>query len=200
MVLTTAQTTAFFENDAQMALPNATVVQLQQEGISTVDDLTDFDKDSLEQVAESCRRPGGRIVNPDTNAPAGSTIPTPPFVFGAKSLLRMQAACELIKYYEATGRTITAANIMWNPVIKDFKDQWKALQDQRKADDGEVPKITKSLPVMKWLEAFGDYLHRKVGVRGIPLAYITRENAIPSAAAPPLETGKSYSWKLPRKH
>ena len=46
---------------------------------------------------------------------------------------------------------------------------------------------------MKWLEAFGDYLHRKVGVRGIPLAYITREDAVPVGNAPPLATGKSYS-------
>ena len=176
-----------------MVLPHRTVIQLQNEGISTVDDLADFDKDSLEQVAESCRRPGGWVPNPHTNAAAGSTIPTPPFVFGAKSLLRMQAACEIIKYYNVTGRTITAANIMWDPVIKDFKDQWKALLDQKKHECAEVPKITKALPVMKWLEAFGDYLHRKVGVRGIPLAYITREDVVPVGNAPPLETGKSYS-------
>jgi hypothetical protein len=39
MVLTGAQTTLFFEHADQMAIPNATVVQLEQEGINTVDDL-----------------------------------------------------------------------------------------------------------------------------------------------------------------
>jgi predicted RecB family nuclease len=51
MPLTAAQTTAFFEQDAQMGIPNETVVQLQQEGIRTVDDLVDFHKDTMEQIA-----------------------------------------------------------------------------------------------------------------------------------------------------
>ena len=52
MPLTNAQTTLFFENDAQMGIPNATVVQLQTEGISQVDDLVDFDKDTMTQIAD----------------------------------------------------------------------------------------------------------------------------------------------------
>jgi hypothetical protein len=39
MPLTAAQTTAFFEAPAQMGIPHPTVIQLQDEGISTVDDL-----------------------------------------------------------------------------------------------------------------------------------------------------------------
>ena len=50
MVFTAAQTTAFFENADQMGIPHVTVVQLQQEGIATIDDLADFDKDSLQQL------------------------------------------------------------------------------------------------------------------------------------------------------
>ena len=47
MVLTGGQTMAFLENANQMALPRATVLQLQSEGILTVADLQDFDKDTL---------------------------------------------------------------------------------------------------------------------------------------------------------
>ena len=47
MVLTKAQTTAFFENATQMAIPHATVVKLNQEGISDVSDLSEFDKSSI---------------------------------------------------------------------------------------------------------------------------------------------------------
>jgi hypothetical protein len=43
MVLTPAQTTAFFENGDQMGIPHATVVQLATEGIISVIDLADFD-------------------------------------------------------------------------------------------------------------------------------------------------------------
>jgi predicted RecB family nuclease len=53
MVLTNAQTTAFFESAAQMGIPRATVTQLAQEGITTVGDLADFDKDAFQQVSDS---------------------------------------------------------------------------------------------------------------------------------------------------
>ena len=95
MVLTAAQVTAFFEDAAQMAIPNATVVQLANEGINTVDDLSEFDKTSIEAIAHNLRRP-----------PAGN-----PFVFGAKSQKRLIVACDLVRYYETVGRNITVANI-----------------------------------------------------------------------------------------
>ena len=88
MVLTANQTTAFIENANQMAIPHATVIQLQNEGIMSVADLVDFDKDMLSQIAENLRRPGGRIPDPNPAAPAGTSIPSPPFVFGAKSQMR----------------------------------------------------------------------------------------------------------------
>ena len=85
MVLTAAQTTAFFEQPAQMGIPHATVVQLQVEGIAVVADLADFDKESLQQLADNLRKPAGRIPDPNPGAAPGATIPTPPFIFGAKS-------------------------------------------------------------------------------------------------------------------
>ncbi len=48
MPLTAAQMTAFFEQDDQMGISHATVMHLQQEGITIVDDLINFDKDPIE--------------------------------------------------------------------------------------------------------------------------------------------------------
>ena len=47
MVLTAAQTTAFLESPDHMGIPHATMVQMQQEGIQSVEDLADFEKQSL---------------------------------------------------------------------------------------------------------------------------------------------------------
>jgi hypothetical protein len=182
MPLTAAQTTAFFEQDAQMGIPNQTVVQLQQEGITTVDDLMDFDKDTMEQIAANLRRPAGRIPDPNPAAAPGATIPTPSFVFGAKSQKRLITASKLLNYYDAVQRNTTVANLQWTPVMKNFEIQWKALEDKKSADEPEVPKITKALPIIKWTEAFRDYLHRMIGVRTIPLAYVIR----PTVAVPPI--------------
>ena len=73
MPSTAAQTTPFFDNADQMGIPNATVVQIQQEGIDNVDDLVDFDKDTIEQIAANLRRPAGRIPHPNPTAAAGAT-------------------------------------------------------------------------------------------------------------------------------
>ena len=59
MVLTAAQTTAFFENNDQMGITHNTFVQFQQEEIRTVNDLADFNKDSLHQLTENQCKPGG---------------------------------------------------------------------------------------------------------------------------------------------
>ena len=75
MVLTAAQMTTFFEHADQMGIPHNTVLQLQSEGITSVSDLVDFNKDSLQQLADNLKHPGGRILDPNPAAQPGSTIP-----------------------------------------------------------------------------------------------------------------------------
>jgi hypothetical protein len=182
MVFTNVQTTRFFENVAQMGIPHATVVQLVEEGIDEVQDLAEFDRDTLTQVADNLRRPGGRIPNPDRDAPAGSTIAQPPFSFGAKAQKRLLAACDLVRYYVTVDRALTPGNMQWDPVMKNFIVSWKALKDRKNDETPEVPKISKTLSVIKWTEAFTDFLHRKIGVRMIPLAYVVRALVVPEPA------------------
>ena len=126
MVLTNAQITAFFENATKMAIPHATVVKLNQEGISDVSDLAEFDKSSINQIADNLRRPGGRIVDPNDLT---MTIPTPPFVVGAKSQQRLNVACDMIRFYNTIGRTLMAANLQWTTTMSKFKDLWKSIVD-----------------------------------------------------------------------
>ena len=88
-----------------MGIPHATVVQLIEEGIDEAQDLAEFDRDNLTQVADNHRcadhlhLPRGRIPNPDPAAPAGATIAQLPFSFGAKAQKRLLAACDLVRYY-----------------------------------------------------------------------------------------------------
>ena len=77
MVLTAAQTTTFFKHADQMGIPHVTVLQLQAKGITLVSDLADFNKDSLQQLADNLRSPGGCVPDPNPAAQPGSTIPTP---------------------------------------------------------------------------------------------------------------------------
>ena len=131
MVFTVAQMTTFFKHADQMGIPHTTVMQLHAEGIEAVAALVDFEKDSLQQLADNLRRPGGRVLEPNPGAPAGATIHTPPFVFGAKSQKQVAIACDLVRLYATVGRDLTVANLQWNTVMKNFEIQWKALKKER---------------------------------------------------------------------
>ena len=81
----------------------------------------------------------------------------------------------------------------WSNVIKNFEIPWKALKVKKDEDTPEVPKISKSLPIIKWTEAFQDHLHQVIGVQMIPLAYVTRTNEDVPVVAPPLQVGQPHS-------
>ena len=193
MVFTANQTTSFFEDPNQMAMPAATRAQLANEGLTHVEDLSDFDEDSLKQVAENLRRPGGRIPDPNINAEPGATIPTPQFIFGAKSQMRLKVAAEAVRYYESVDRELTPSCMQWNTALKSFQQHWTALKERKEETVPDVPSISKSLAVTKWTEAFQDFLNRVIGTRMIPLSYVIRENDIVPAAPPALATNQPYS-------
>ena len=91
------------------------------------------------------------------------------------------------------GRDLTAANLQWNTIMKNFEIQWKALKERKEDESPDVPKISKALPVIKWTEAFQDFLIRTIGNCNIPLVYIIRDEPNPPAAAPPLAVGQPHS-------
>ena len=111
MVITAAQTTAFFSEPGQMALPAATRIAIAQEGLEDLADLVEFDEISLKHITDNLRRPGGRVPDTNPNAFAEATIPTPAFVFGAKSQLRLKAAFDISCYYETSGRDLSTGNM-----------------------------------------------------------------------------------------
>jgi hypothetical protein len=68
MLLTAAQRTLFFEDDAQIGIPNRTVDQLQTEELTAVEDLAEFDKENIEGMPSNLRRLAGRIADPNPGA------------------------------------------------------------------------------------------------------------------------------------
>ena len=142
MVLTAAQMTAFFENADQMGVQHAMVVQLAEEGIQSIDDLADFNKEALQQLADNLRRPGGRVPNPDPGAAIGETIPMPAFVFGLKFQKRLGIACELVRYYNTVGRDLTAVSIQCHQEFRDSMEGPQGKEERghtRSSQDLQVP-------------------------------------------------------------
>jgi hypothetical protein len=77
--------------------------------------------------------------------------------------------------------------------MRNFEIQWKALKAAQLEDVPEVPKITKTLPVIKWTEAFQDFLNRVIGVRTIPLCYVIQAEVDVPGDAPPLAPNQPHS-------
>ena len=185
MPLTNAQTTSFFENASQMAIPRATVQQMGSEGITSVDDLSEFSKENIDNLASSLRK---------TPRPAPATGN---FVLGAKSQKRLIVAADAVRYYETVGRPLTAANMKWSQVLSNFEIQWKSITDRSSKDPPETPKITKGTTVMKWSEAFKDHCHQYIGARNIALAYVIRENPAVPALFPEQGTNAAGTINVP---
>ena len=191
MVLTQGQISEFFVT--QMQLPAETVTKLEDEGILHPTDLKEFDKEAMARIDGNLRKPGDRIPNPDPGAQAGSTIPRPPYILSAKSQKRLLEAGELMRFYDAIGRDLTNTNIVFDTVIADFTDQWKALVGKKKETSQEVPKISKELPILKWFESMEDFLSQVVGIRTIPLSYVIRAIVDVPAAVPEQQPNKPHS-------
>ena len=196
MVFTAAQTTAFFTQPVQLAIPAATLPGLALEGISSVGDLEEFDDDDFDTIMSNLRKPTGMVPNPMAGAGANgipAMVPQPPFVFGAKSLKRIKIAANAVRYYNTIGRPITNANMHFTNVLKGFNEQWQSLVRKGSDADPDTPCITRSLPIMKWTESFTDFLSQVIGHREIPLSYLIRDTDIVPVAAPVLLNHRSYS-------
>ena len=187
MVLTNQQIADFFTNE--MGIPPATVTQLGTMGINTVEDLLDYDEDLIKSLKDDLRRPTGTMADP--NDP-NRLVPQAPYILTPLSCKKLTVAAKIVAYYQATGYNITIGSLRWGGPLTLFSQYLKALKIQKSDDSKEPPKVTRSLPIGQWSEAFQIFLEKILGVRDIPLAYVTRSEAIPPVA-PALRPNRPYS-------
>ena len=104
MVITAAQIKSFFEDADQMGLTHRTrTLSLNTEAIITVGELAEWKDDDWDQWKNNCRKPD-RI--PDPEKPA-NLIHQTSFVISVNSPNRLQAASELVRYYESVSIELT---------------------------------------------------------------------------------------------
>ncbi len=97
-----------------------------------------------------------------------------------------------MKFYGDVGRPLDPDNMAW-PVMKHFLEQWKALMERKKAENGTPPKISKNRAVHKWIDAFTLHLSQKVGVRNAPVGYVVRAVVAVDATPPARQAGDPHS-------
>ena len=191
--LSDAETTAFFTAAAQIGLDMRTYAFFQTEGIHTISDLFDVNSDIIDTIAANARKPTGRVPDPDPNAVAGSTIPTPPYPIAAKSLHRLKVSIRVLKYLAKTDRPAEAATLQW-AVLRDFSEHWTILGTKIKADNSPSPRVDKKCTSLRVFDDhFNEWTGSNIGIQGAPLSYVIRPDAIPQGVAPAFIANRSYS-------
>ena len=159
-------------------------------GISTVDNhLEEFHDEDIKAVQDNLKKPG--FLTPTMYV--GHRIGAPSYVLRAKSIKRLKIAATAVQYYQTIGREPDATNMHYTNVLKNFGEQCDAIKQKEKDDEPEVPKITRSLPIVRWTESFEDFLHRVIGSRHICLSYLVMDNVAVAASAPNLLPNRCYS-------
>ena len=120
-----------------MALPDRTRLKLAAEGLTTPTDFIDFpDKEDLDALILKCLKPakiaGGAVANARLREVLQYEIP-------ARSVVRLNCARLIVKYYLAVGRVVEADDMLW-PVLKNFMEHWKAMKEKKSETVGNPPK------------------------------------------------------------
>ena len=152
---------------------------IQDEGLGVIADFAEFEKEDIETLCTSIRKPGGTIPNPNAgaaNAPA--TIPNPGFSISAICEKRLIAAAYTAKIYDMIGRNIDH-HTMNRERLKLF-DAHRLLIKQHE-DPEKLPQVSKTFGIVKAMDLVPGHLRERLGVRGVALSYVIREPSAPPA-------------------
>ena len=210
MAFSAGQLNNFFLNGPQMGLTPIIRARLQQEGLVTVEDFTDFKEDQLSQAYKNMRTsiPGVAGIpavqaQMDTNNPGVILVPgvppipaipaIPPVLVSARCALRLKVASIAYHYYSSIDRTPTPVNMNYTNVLRAFYVEYEALITLSEESKPDVPVLHKNLTPLKWIESFKDCLYRTYGVRKCPLLYVIREDKnVTHEANDPLALGSYF--------
>jgi hypothetical protein len=154
-------------NDA-LGTERATAVMA--EGLDDMQSFLNFEKEDIKALCSTIRKPGGTIPDPQDQA---RNIPNPGLSLPAICESRMILASYGAKIYQQMGREISSASLNISR-LKSFREHKEVIANHN--DPENFPSLGKSFNIMKMLEQFPTYLEEKIGVTGIPLAYVIRED------------------------
>ena len=166
---------------------------VQEQGLETITNFLEFDKDGIETLCASVRKPGGTIVNPNANvAGAPATIPNPGYSIPAISEKRLIAAAYTANLYDMIGRDITV-NTMSRSRLEAFEKHHALIKEHE--DPEKLPMVSRTFGIVKAMDLVPSHLRDRLGVRKVPLAYVIRSTvATGNAPLPEAESNTSNGF------
>ena len=104
-----------------------------------------------------------------------------PLIISALIEKRVRLMCYGARMYSMIGRDVNANSLSLRRLRE--LELHKAIVEDHKDPSDEIPKVTKTFSISKALDILPNFLRSKLGVRGVALSYVIREQGTP----PPLD-------------
>ena len=165
---------------------NSVRTAINAQGLQGPDDFTGLTDDDIATICENCRKPGGRIANPDAGlAGQPATINNPGVQLSFVTEKRLKMLNFYIHHLGRIQRPFESNRADLNRLIQ----AWSMKEKEESANDEELelpPKLTDVKHVRSVIEDLDNHLTRKLGQSRLPLMYVVRDNvALPAAADDP---------------
>ena len=130
-------------------------------GLTGFDVLPDYDKEDVNSLCRSLRKDA-----------------TSPMVIGPIVEKRLIIACDLASQYLLPNRDINQDTLN-KARLRHFGKYSDVMDVLKKKDRPEPEKVGAKYTVTKFMEDFPTYLKSQIGVRGVPLIYVIRDDDTP---------------------
>jgi hypothetical protein len=158
-------------------------VALNNQGLQSFFDFYTLTEKDIIEICANIRKPGGTIPNPvhDPAAPVAGippTIPNPGIHLGHIYEKRLK----MLRYYLLHLQRIQRPMVIAQATLARITICYRLKEAEDEVEDIDLPtKLSRVDKVREVLEDIDNYLLRKLGASGLPLAYIVRESvALPA--------------------
>ena len=158
------------------------------QGLQSMDDFAEFDRDAMRSLCNAVRKPGGTIVDPND---ATRVIPNPGHSIPSLCESRLILAAYGAGVYQIIGRDPILPDHLTRNRLKQFKLHYDMIENHQAPEP--LQEISKTFGIMKFIDQFPVYLCECLGVSGVPLSYVIRENAVPPGAPGVQAHGRPWS-------
>jgi len=138
---------------------------LRDHGLDSYAVLNEFKDDDIKIMMQGIRK------DPNTQVPISALVEK-----------RVKLACYGAEIYTLINRTVTGTSLSIRR-LKQF-DIHKHIIKEHKDPSSDVSKVSKTNSIGKALDGLPTYLRSKIGVRGVALSYVIRQETVPPTLEP----------------
>ena len=144
-----------------------------EQGLNSLAEVRMLTNDDCSNICKILKRPGGTIQNA-----AGQDIANPGYNVSLVAEKNLKLAVFYLKHKQRCSEDVAFADVTLANV-RQLKPLYDLEQGYKQPDDPDPTKIINSRDWTKTFDALDEHLESVLGVNGVPLNYITRQDTAP---------------------